>query len=134
MPTTAASVRSDEQHPTTKPAVEHVAEAPPTRPAIVTLRFSTESVDAIVGGTKTSTCRRGVREFPGNVAIATDGKRNLNLVILSAVSKTMNDLTADDAKAEGADSLDTLKTAVRKAYPGIKDDDTLTVVRFHVGG
>ncbi len=135
-PTPTAGVPATRETAAAIPAVQPpVAEAvtpPTTRPAVVTLRFNASSIDAIIAGTKTSTCRKGVREFPANVAIGTDGKRKLNLVILSATTKRFGDLSADDAQSDGSGTVGGLKQSLQTAYPGIADDDVLTVVKFKI--
>jgi uncharacterized protein YqfB (UPF0267 family) len=112
--------------------IEQAVTPPATRPSVATLRFTASSIDAILAGSKTSTTRKGIREFPGNVAIGTDGKRNVNLVILSTATKKLSELSAADAESDGSASADDLKAALQKSYPGIADDEVLTVVTFHV--
>lgn len=113
------------------PVAESMA-IPATRPAEVSLRFNASSIDAITAGTKTSTCRKGVREFPGNVAVGTDGKRKVNLVILSTATKKFSELSASDAQSDGSGTVEAMKSAIQKSYPDIADNDVVTVISFHV--
>lgn len=45
-------------------------------------------------------------------------------------SKTFGDLNETDAKSDGYDSLDNLKTDIRKYYPTIENTSPMTIVYF----
>ncbi len=113
--------------PTTQSMVPH---HPSTHPTV--LMFNPRSIDAIMAGTKTSTTRKGIREFPTGTTIAADADTQIHLIILSAVPKKLADLTEKDAQSDGSESVEAMKAALMRNYPGITDDDTVTVITFRV--
>ena len=128
--------------PTGAPASVPVATKPPisdgrpttsatTRPSNV-IKSAPASIDAIRAGTKTSTTRKGIRSYPIGPAVTTDGKRHVTIEITRIDPKRVGNLTAADAASDGSDSLAAYRATLVHSYPGLTDDDIVSVVHFRV--
>jgi uncharacterized protein YqfB (UPF0267 family) len=128
--------------PATPPAAEKSVAAtfPSTLPvmtgmppavAVAKLRFAAPSLDMILAGTKTGTARlaKGRTLGTGHLDV-TDGSRTIGVTVTSVTHKKFNQLTPEDARAEGVATLDALRAKLMKDYPGIAAGDEVMVVKF----
>ena len=115
------------------PGAYRYADARPER----FLRFNPAYFERVRDGIKTQTVRV---DDPAEVGPAwfvfefDDGYRRLAAVIDQVTTKRLDYLGDDDARREGASSIDALRAALRGHYPSVDDDAEVTEVRFHVTG
>ncbi len=88
----------------------------------------------MLAGTKTSTTRKGKRGYAVGPTITTDGKRRVAIVITAVEPKRVANLTAADAASDGSASLAAYRSALTHSYPGLTDDDIVSVVHFRLAG
>ena len=124
-PMSAAAASATPTAPPPKPVVV----TPPPPPAMaVSIKAAGATLDAVASGRKTSTTRRGRRDYPLGPAVLASGTRQLRVTITKVDVKRARDLTAADAAGNGSASLADYRAALAHDYPGLGDDDTVSVV------
>lgn len=96
------------------------------------LKLAEHLFSDIFDGTKQCTIRLGKRDIvKGSLALeAVKGGSGLIVNVTEVVHKKVSDLTDDDARLDGADSVDELRKALLHFYPKMQDDSDVTVVKF----
>jgi hypothetical protein len=112
-------------------AVPQPKSTPTSQPATV-LKSAPASIDLIVAGRKTSTTRKGVRTYPPGSAVVSDGRRQVAVEITRIDPKRFGDLTVADAASDGWASLAEYRAALLRSYPGLTDDDRVSVVHLRL--
>ncbi len=93
-----------------------------------------EYMPLIETGRKRSTIRSGIRRVePGGAAIVA-GKQVIPVRLTRHVVKRFDELTEDDARTDGFDSLGALLEALRRFYPDLRGEDPVTIVYFDLEG
>jgi hypothetical protein len=96
------------------------------------IKSAPPSIDAILAGTKTSTTRKGIRSYPLGPTVTTDGHRRVDIEITSIEPKRVANLTAADAASDGSASIADYRKALLHSYPGLTDDDIVSVIHFRL--
>lgn len=92
-----------------------------------------EYVEDIISGNKTSTIRRGiVKPKYREVILHGGGYPVAKIIIKSTYYKKLRELTNSDALRDGFSSREELVHELRKLYPGIREDDWITIIEFKV--
>ncbi len=92
-----------------------------------------EYVDKILKGIKRATIRLGIVKPRYNEIIIHGGGRPVAKVRITKVRyKKLNELTDEDAKMDGFNSLEELLHHLRKAYGKISSNDVVTIIEFEV--
>ena len=101
------------------------------------IKFAPDLFKLVMEGTKTSTVRKGVRDYTlGPVDIITDPPDRHDRVkvtqryITKIELKYLDELTDEDARRESYDGLKPLLTRLKHIYPDIDGDSEITVVEF----
>ncbi|OYT32149.1 MAG: hypothetical protein DRJ64_00440 [Thermoprotei archaeon] len=95
------------------------------------LRFKKEYIDKILRGEKTTTIRRGILSPSHDVVyLESDGKIYGELVLKSVRYTKISKLRDSDAVADGFKDLKELKSVLSSIYPGIKEDEWVTIIKF----
>jgi ABC-type lipoprotein export system ATPase subunit len=96
------------------------------------LRIAAEYLPAIRAGHKMTTIRLGRKSFArGLLLLKTRGDFE-TVRVTAAVEKTFSELSDDDARKDGFTSLKELKAALRRHYPGVRNESQLTIVFFEL--
>lgn len=82
-------------------------------------------------GEKRSTIRLGKRNIATGPLTLLAGRESLKVYVTAVTFKTVSELTAEDARADGFHSLEALKTALCTFYPTLKETDCVTVIHFN---
>lgn len=97
------------------------------------LRLTSDMFDLVATGRKSSTVRRGQVLFEALRIPLISGERHLPVRILRLdYSKTVADLSEDDASRDGFSSRSELLSTLHRFYPDLADDEPVTVVHFEV--
>jgi len=97
------------------------------------IRLASKYVDLVLSGKKTSTIRRKYVLFNNIVIPLMSRNIKLNIRITKVdYSKTFGELTEEDAKHDGFNSLDELKSELIKYYADMTDDYPMTIIYFRV--
>ncbi len=92
-----------------------------------------EYVDKILKGIKRATIRLGIVRPRYNEIIIHGGGRPVAKVRITKVKyKRLNELTEEDAKMDGFNSLEELLQHLRKAYGNVSSNDIVTIIEFEV--
>jgi cytidine deaminase len=100
------------------------------------LRFNSSYYDAVVEGRKTATTRLDDPCTIGPVWLLfefDEGYKRLPGYVESVVAKRFDELTDEDARAEGGVAAEDLRRGLRGHYPGIQEHSSVDVVRFRLG-
>lgn len=88
-------------------------------------------LEAVIRGDKKSTIRYGLVFITENPITLASRNRSEKVKITKVdYSKVYGDLTEEDAKADGFETLGELKETLKRFYPGISDNDPLTIFFF----
>ncbi|RLG81626.1 MAG: ASCH domain-containing protein [Thermoprotei archaeon] len=88
-------------------------------------------VKDILEGRKTATIRRGiVKPKYREVIIHGGGKPVAKVLIERVYHKRVLELTDDDARKDGFNSKEELVRELKKVYPGIEDNEWMTIIEF----
>lgn len=92
--------------------------------------FASKFIDMIDEGIKTTTVRRGVREYTSGIYDLYNPKKSVHgYVVINGVKvTTFGELTEDVAKTDGFKSLEELKNELLLFYPELVDDSPVTIV------
>ncbi len=99
------------------------------------LMVKKEFAEAVLSGRKRSTIRLGILKPKYRELIVHSGGRPIALVEIEEVAhKKLKDLSMEEIRNDGFDSLDSLIRTLRKLYPRerVDPDSMVTVIRFHV--
>ncbi len=99
------------------------------------LMVKKEFAEAILSGKKRSTIRMGILKPKYRELIVHSGGRPIALIEIEEVAhKKLKDLSIEEIRNDGFDSLDSLIKTLRKLYPRerVDPDSLITVIRFHV--
>lgn len=92
-----------------------------------------ELTDLVIKGLKSTTIRLGRLKLKHRVLTLHGGGRDVAKVEVTDVKyKKVRDLTDEDAKRDGFESLEALLEALRRMYRGLDPDDTVTILGFRV--
>ncbi len=94
------------------------------------LRIAPEYLCAVRSGRKTTTVRRGRRQFKTGFLLLQSGDQFEPVEVTGSVIKQVHRLTNDDAIQDGFPDLSQMRIALNKHYPGIGDTSFVTVVSF----
>src|SRR5207247_1816918 len=99
---------------------------------VTTLRMDPALFSLVAEGEKTSTVRRGVRRVAvGQRLTLGDGKDKATVVSIIGVKfKTIHELTKEEAQRDGFASVQAFCAALLGIYPGLGQDETLTLIEF----
>jgi hypothetical protein len=97
---------------------------------VTVIPISSEFVPPILAGTKVSTIRSGVREYPVGPAIMQSRVGQIPIHITAIVHKKLGELQEDDARRDGFSSLASLKSSLHRFYPSLSNEDLVTVIEF----
>jgi len=98
------------------------------------ITFKPEYFDLIALGKKTSTIRKGRKQYKANtiVVLKSGSGRELSGLITRVLYIPFRELTSTMAKNDGFDTLNALKDALMEIYKEIEDTDMMTVIEFEV--
>ncbi len=90
-------------------------------------------VEKILSGEKQATIRLGIVKPRYEEVIIHGGGRPVAKVVITGVyHKKVKELTREDALLDGFSSVEELVNGLREAYPDIRPDDWVTIIRFRV--
>jgi hypothetical protein len=96
-----------------------------------TIQVSTEGLVAAREGKKTCTVRLGTLGIDQDILLLTDGKDSLRIKVERIDSdRVLSQLTPDDARMDGANSLEDLTAALKHFYGDIDSGQPMTVIYF----
>ncbi len=98
------------------------------------ISLAREFLPAVLGGRKTSTIRRGSRRYSPGKAILRVENSDISVWIEHLRYCTVDELTEEDAKRDGFDSLDDLLYALRRFYPDLIAEETMSIIYFSLEG
>jgi cytidine deaminase len=109
----------------------------PDRPAPRAVRFNGRYRADVLAGRKTATIRFDDPQGIGPTTFVfedehADGFITLGAVVESVVTKRVDEIDDDDARAEGAGSVDALRAGLRGHYPALTGADVVQVARFRL--
>jgi hypothetical protein len=128
----SAGPRSSEPLPALAATASSQSTPAATSPSATLIKSAPPSIDAILAGTKTSTTRKGIRSYPLGPTVTTDGHRRVDIEITSIEPKRVANLTAADAASDGSASIADYRKALLHSYPGLTDDDIVSVIHFRL--
>ncbi len=96
------------------------------------INFDLDYVDAIIKGRKVTTIRKGIKKYPvGKIVELTADSRPFAMArIEKVVVKKVKELTDNDAKLDGFESIDELLGALKRIYGDVRSEEFVTVVHF----
>ncbi|GHF63245.1 ASCH domain-containing protein [Streptomyces griseosporeus] len=112
---------------------EHVVQAPHATPR-QPLYFHRNYLDAVRTGRKTTTVRfrDPVATGPVDMIFELDEEVVLQGAVTQVVSKRVDELTEEDAVADGFRDLEELHDRLRYHYPDIAPTDEIAIVQFRL--
>ena len=99
------------------------------------LRLKNDCYRKAVGGNKTVTIRRGIRQYaPGDKVLvnATNPREKTNIIIKKIEHKKFKQIDDKLAHKEGMKKAEDVKNNLKSFYPDIKDNDSMTVIHFEL--
>jgi len=98
------------------------------------VEFDGRYLESLLSGKKKGTIRLGKLNIePGTIVTLHSGGYVVGKALVKDVEyKKVNELTEEDARADGFESLEELLEALRSHYTRLKEDDVVTVVRFEL--
>ncbi|MGC9121636.1 MAG: ASCH domain-containing protein [Thermogladius sp.] len=95
--------------------------------------FREEYAEKLIEGSKTTTIRRGIVRPRYRQVIIHAGSRPIALARVEYVYyKRLRDISESEARRDGFESRAELVSELRKIYPGIRDDEYVTVIGLRV--
>ncbi len=94
------------------------------------IRLASKYLSLVRGGEKTTTIRRGHRDYTPGPALITNAQTQLPIYITDVRYVRLNELTTKDANADGFPDLMRLREDLDSFYPKLKHDEPMTIVRF----
>ena len=97
------------------------------------LRVKRRYVGGILSGAKRSTIRLGIIRLTSNRLYVECGGLVYGEVIVDSIKYAkLSELSEEDAVVDGFESLGEMREALTGIYPGIGDEDWVTVIRFRL--
>jgi hypothetical protein len=96
------------------------------------LPISPKFYPLISAGKKTTTIRRGRRNYLVGAATMHAGRLTIPIVITMSQHIRLHSLTTEDAKNDGFNTLVELKRELGHFYPNLAEDEWMTIVRFRL--
>lgn len=96
------------------------------------LRLRSEFFDVVRRGQKCSTIRAGRRNFKVGPLILQSNFDTLTVQVTEVVYKKLGELTQDDAQTDGFVTLEELRTTLKKIYPNLHKNSTVTLIYFQL--
>lgn len=97
---------------------------------MTTIDLSHEFMPLVLGGAKRTTVRKGNRQYPLGAGQLVSKRISVPIFIRGLRHCRFDELTEEDAWADGFDALMDLEAALRRFYPSIRDEDECTIVEF----
>jgi hypothetical protein len=94
------------------------------------IRLAPQYLPLVLNRSKTTTIRRGLRNFPLGAAMIRTGAGDAPVVVTGINFVRLDELTSLDANADGFGSVAELRNALSFFYPKLKPDEPMTIVRF----
>lgn len=94
------------------------------------LRLLPEFISAVQEGSKRATVRMGRKWFQTGFIFLESDHEKILVCVTEVTHKRFCDLTEEDARADGAESLSALKETLRSIYPTIRIKSHVTIVQF----
>lgn len=94
------------------------------------IKIDTKYVPLVLNGTKIQTIRFGRREYKLGPAVLVADSKQIPVNITNVDFISSDRLDVYDAKADGFNTLNELKSALLLHYPEITDQSLITVVSF----
>jgi len=98
----------------------------------LSLRMHPALLAAVLRGEKRSTIRTGQRHFEVGPLVLQSGSESALVRVTAVQHKSFRELTEEDAKKEGYNSLEELRHELRLLYPSIRQNSPLTLVEFEL--
>lgn len=90
-------------------------------------------INGILSGRKKATIRRGiVKPRYKEIIVHGAGRPIAKIYVERVYYKRLHELTDEDAVKDGFSSREELVNELKKVYPGIKDDEWVTIIEFKV--
>lgn len=96
------------------------------------LKLAAGGMRPIAEGKQSSTTRIGIRTYTLGSGLLVDGHQQLKIFIYRLEALRFGDLLPEHAQSEGYLHDRALKDKIRRFYPGIREADRVTHVRFYV--
>ncbi|MEM2086070.1 MAG: ASCH domain-containing protein [Archaeoglobaceae archaeon] len=98
------------------------------------INFDSEFTSLILSGVKKTTIRKGIRSYPvGNlVELTVENKPFAVAKVKKVVVKRISELSEEDAKKDGFESLKDLLDKLRRIYGELGENDFVTLVHFEL--
>jgi len=94
------------------------------------ITISTANLIAARAGQKTAVIQQGLRLVNQRLIILKAPTDSEVIRIIDIQHKTLQNLTEEDAKRDGASTLRKLKSALKRQYPNLRNDDQITITYF----
>jgi len=95
---------------------------------MTTLRLHPEFLPALIEGRKTTTVRAGWRDLPPGPGVVEAGRQSIEVLVTGVRHCRYADLTLEDARRDGFESLEQLRSALRRFYPKLSDSSAVSVI------
>jgi|ERR1035438_3696367 hypothetical protein len=98
-----------------------------------TIKLADDLFPGLADGSKTVTLRKGYRDIkPGPMMIeSTSGELpTVEVDVMEVRFKRMFDLTAEEAAADGFESLDSVIPLMQRFYPDFNENSEITLIYF----
>jgi len=95
---------------------------------MTTLRLHPDFLSALIEGRKTTTVRAGWRDLSSGPAVVETGRQSIEVLVTGVRHCRYADLTLEDAKRDGFESLEQLRSALRRFYPNLSDGSAVSVI------
>ena len=106
-------------------------------PPVIHFRFGTNTVDKVLRGEKLATRRpytdtnvHYFRKMIGRIVRLYEGGKWVHAVVTNVYSQRLGDMTDEDAKLEGFESLEEFKSVWRTIYGGFNPEELVVVIEF----
>jgi ASC-1-like (ASCH) protein len=96
------------------------------------IQLASGFISLVKTGEKTTTVRRGHRPYSLGPAVLLARNQKIAIEILGVRHTVFEELDAEDAVADGYSSVDAFRTGIEVFYPGIRQDEEVTVVKFRL--
>ena len=96
------------------------------------IEVSSEFFDIIKGGIKKSTIRRGIRNFREGTCVLYCETEAVVVNIDKIHVKILKEITCDEARNDGFNSINELRVILTKFYGKLEEDEAMTIIDFNV--
>lgn len=98
----------------------------------LTINFDSEYIESIIGGTKKTTIRKGIKKYWGIVSFTSNNTVFAEALIKNVVVKRLKNFDERDAVLDGFESLNELRSALRNIYGEVGEDDFFSIIYFEL--